>query len=70
MTRLIASTLLAFAMTAGGLVATARPAQATCATDYYVCLNDNVYTAETAQEADYWSVRCAAAWTWCMIRKL
>jgi hypothetical protein len=69
MMRFIASTLFVLATAGTGLFAAATPAEASCAEDYYVCLNDNVYTAETRAEADYESVKCAARWTWCMIRK-
>ncbi|MEJ2184632.1 MAG: hypothetical protein P8Z36_01705 [Gemmatimonadota bacterium] len=70
MTRLIASTLFVLATASTGLFATARPAQASCNQDYFVCLNNNVYTAETAFEADYESVKCAARWTWCIFRQI
>ncbi len=70
MSRFIASTLFVLATAGTGLFAAATPAQASCAEDYYVCLNNNVYTAETSTQGDLEAIKCAARWTWCLIRKI
>lgn len=68
MTRFIASTLMVLGAAGTGLFAAVRPAQATCTDDYYVCLNDNVYT-NTGLKAVFESVECGIEYYGCLRRK-
>jgi len=69
MTRFIASTLVVLGSTATGLFAAAAPAQATCTQEYYVCLNDNVYT-NTGFKATLESIECGLTYYGCLARKI
>lgn len=67
MTRFIASTLMVLGAAGTGLFATAKPAQATCSEEYYVCLNDNVYT-HSGLRAILESVECGVGYYGCLRR--
>lgn len=64
------TTLLAlFILAAGGLAATPAAASASCTSQYYVCLNNQVY-AENGLRAELEAVECGLKFWGCLAREL
>lgn len=69
MPRSVPTALLALSLAAGGAAATPAAASASCTEEYYVCLNNEVYT-ESGLRAELEAIECGIAFIGCLSRKL